>query len=343
MDMPRNEVRPVDLEMFATPKHLEHASEQARQRNYQDFLIVDVDSHHYENEHYDEVFDYIESPVIRREGGKWIAVGMLNAPLAALEQSWLRTKATSFAAFMKVAERKANSSNNTLLAASDGTIAYLHPQFVPIRDRRFDYTKPVDGSDPATAWKGLHKLADLPMTVRPKSGWAMNTNNAPWGAAGADSPKAARFPGYMDQFGENPRGIHATMLLSETQRFTPMQLRDLAFDPFLPFFDQQIPMLERGFAAAYAKKMGPLLADNLHATLDGKPLEYAVAVFHKISDDGKAGPGGDGLSDDQGAVLETPAVDPADGLEQGGEYHPHVIVPDDGHPAARAAQKRRTR
>ena len=65
MDMPRNDVRPVELEMFSTPKHLEHASEQARARNYQDFLIVDVDSHHYENEHYAEVFDYIESPVIR--------------------------------------------------------------------------------------------------------------------------------------------------------------------------------------------------------------------------------------------------------------------------------------
>ena len=65
MDMPRNDVRPVELEMFSTPKHLEHASEQARARNYQDFLIVDVDLHHYENEHYAEVFDYIESPVIR--------------------------------------------------------------------------------------------------------------------------------------------------------------------------------------------------------------------------------------------------------------------------------------
>ena len=67
MDMPRNDVRPVELEMFSTPKHLEHASEQARARNYQDFLIVDVDSHHYENEHYTEVFEYIESPVIRSE------------------------------------------------------------------------------------------------------------------------------------------------------------------------------------------------------------------------------------------------------------------------------------
>src|SRR6185312_8014166 len=81
MDMPRNDVRPVDLELFATPKHLEHASEQARQRNYQDFLIVDVDSHHYENEHYGEVFQYIQSPVIRAEAmaGAGRRTGMLNS------------------------------------------------------------------------------------------------------------------------------------------------------------------------------------------------------------------------------------------------------------------------
>ena len=80
MDMPRNDVRPVDLEMFATPKHLAHASEQARARNYQDFLIVDVDSHHYENESYAEVFEYIENPIMRRDaidsGGR--STGWLN-------------------------------------------------------------------------------------------------------------------------------------------------------------------------------------------------------------------------------------------------------------------------
>jgi len=80
MDMPRNETRPVSFEEFSTPKHLEKASEQARQRNYQDFLIVDVDSHHYENENYTEVFEYIDSPVLRREaiesGGR--TTGFLN-------------------------------------------------------------------------------------------------------------------------------------------------------------------------------------------------------------------------------------------------------------------------
>jgi hypothetical protein len=67
MDMLRNEVRNLSYNEFSETKSLEHASQQARARNYQDFLIVDVDSHHYENEHYKEVYTYIESPVMRME------------------------------------------------------------------------------------------------------------------------------------------------------------------------------------------------------------------------------------------------------------------------------------
>src|SRR5215204_3577673 len=66
MDMPRSEVRNLRFDEFSVEKHLEHAAQQARARNYQDFLIVDVDSHHYENESHKEVFEYIDSPVIRR-------------------------------------------------------------------------------------------------------------------------------------------------------------------------------------------------------------------------------------------------------------------------------------
>ncbi len=81
MDMARNEVRNLSYNEFTETKSLEHASQQARARNYQDFLIVDVDSHHYENEHYTEVFDYIESPVIRSElkEGAGRRTGILNS------------------------------------------------------------------------------------------------------------------------------------------------------------------------------------------------------------------------------------------------------------------------
>src|SRR5438876_9672420 len=67
MDMLRNEVRTLNPETYTETKALDHASQQARERNYQDFLIVDVDAHHYESESYKDVFEYIESPVIRRQ------------------------------------------------------------------------------------------------------------------------------------------------------------------------------------------------------------------------------------------------------------------------------------
>src|SRR5579859_5429511 len=182
-------------------------------------------------------------PIVREEGGRWIAFALMNRPVPALEQSFLRTKATDLASFMKVARLQANSSNNTLFADSKGEIAYLHPQFVPVRDDRFDYRKPVDGSDPATDWKGLHSLDSLPHVVSPANGWVMNTNNWPWTAAGADSPKAADYPRYMDEVGEDPRGPHAVRVLSARRDFTPQSLMAAAYDPYLPAFARLVPLL----------------------------------------------------------------------------------------------------
>jgi acyl-homoserine-lactone acylase len=188
-------------------------------------------------------------PIVRAEGGKWIAEAMMYRPIPALEQSWLRTKTSDLASYTKVAALQANSSNDTLFADDKGEIAYLHPQFVPIRDDRFDYTRPVNGADPASDWKGLHSLASLPQAVNPSVGWAMNTNNWPWGAAGPDSPKAAAFPHYMDQVGENDRGRHATLLLTGRHDFTPDRLMQAAFDSYLPAFARLIPQLLAAYDA----------------------------------------------------------------------------------------------
>jgi len=64
---PVNEVRNLRFDEFSSLESLAKATEQARKRNYQDFLIVDVDSHHYESESYGQIFKYIESPVLRRQ------------------------------------------------------------------------------------------------------------------------------------------------------------------------------------------------------------------------------------------------------------------------------------
>ena len=183
-------------------------------------------------------------PVVAVKGGKWIAVALMNKPVATLEQSYLRTKVTDLAGYMNVAALQANSSNDTLFADSKGEIAFLMPQFMPVRDDRFDYTRPVDGSDPATDWHGLHTLDSLPNVLNPEIGWAHNTNDWPWSAAGPDSPKAVNYPRYMDQIGGNARGVHADLLLSSAQlSWTPETLRAAAFDPYLPAFARLLPGL----------------------------------------------------------------------------------------------------
>src|SRR5579884_2400247 len=182
-------------------------------------------------------------PIVRAENGRWIAFAMMDRPVEALQQSYLRTKATDLASFMRISDLKANSSNNTVFADDKGEIAVLSPQFMPRRDNRFDYTRPVDGSNPATDWKGLHAVSELPNTINPPTGWAFNSNDWLYSAAGPYSPKPANYPAYLDMAGESYRTIHATRLLSQPGRWSLARLQTAAFDSAQPSFEVLVPML----------------------------------------------------------------------------------------------------
>ena len=211
-------------------------------------------------------------PVVRADGNKWITVGLMNRPLAALQQSWLRTKARDRAGYLRVAALAANSSNNTVYADADGHTALLHPQFVPQRDDRFDYRRPVDGSDPAADWHGIVPMARLPQVNDPAGGWLYNSNDAPWRAAGTDSPRAAAFARWMDQAGANPRGDHATALLARAGRLDWQGLRAIAYDPWVPAFDKLIPQLVsewQGATPIFPAQPGRTPPASIHDRLAG--------------------------------------------------------------------------
>ncbi len=182
-------------------------------------------------------------PVVRRQDGRMVAVRLMEEPLKALIQSFSRTKARTLAEYKRVMEAHTNSSNNTLYADADGNIAYFHSNFVPRRDTRYDYSKPVEGSLPATDWQGVHSYAESPNVENPSTGWVYNTNNWPYTAAGADSPVASRYPAYFDRAGENPRGVHAIRLMQSASKVTLDGLVQMIFDPQQPEFEMQVPQL----------------------------------------------------------------------------------------------------
>src|ERR1051325_9713360 len=110
-------------------------------------------------------------PIVRAANGKWVAIRLMEEPVKALTQSYTRTKAKDFKTFKQTMELHTNSSNNTIFADSSGNIGYFHANFIPKRDTKFDWTKPVDGSDPATDWHGVHSIDESPNSINPPNGW----------------------------------------------------------------------------------------------------------------------------------------------------------------------------
>ncbi len=187
-------------------------------------------------------------PIVREMNGKWVSVRLMQQPINALIQSFTRMKAKDYKSFRQTMELHTNSSNNTTFADADGDIAYFHSNFIPRRDTSFDWTRPVDGSDPRTEWKGVLSVDESPKAVNPPNGWVYNSNNWPWSAAGAFSPKRSDFPVYVElSKEESPRGRHALKVLPDKKNFTIASLISAAYDSWLPSFARMIPGLLKSY------------------------------------------------------------------------------------------------
>ncbi len=219
-------------------------------------------------------------PITHLQDAKWVATAMMWEPVKALSQSFTRTKLKNHAEFRKMMDMRTNSSNNTVFADAEGNIAYYHGNFAPKRDTAFDFSKPVDGSNPATDWQGLHTVDECILVVNPANGWLQNCNSTPFTCAAENSPKPTDYPVYMRLPGENFRGIHAVRLLKERQDFSLDKLIETAYDPMLPGFEQLIPGLVAAYDAAAAQKKDKMLAPAIEVLRkwDFKVSKESVAM-----------------------------------------------------------------
>jgi acyl-homoserine lactone acylase PvdQ len=192
-------------------------------------------------------------PIIGEQEGKWVSLSMMNEPYKALAQSFLRTKAKGYKQYNKAMDWRGNASNNTVFADRQGNIAYWHGNFMPRRNPSFDWQKPVDGSNPATDWQGLHPVKETVQLLNPGTGWLQNCNSTPYTAAAAQSPDPKKYPSYMAPDPENYRGVHAVRVLKDATNFTLDKLIAAAYDPQLPGFEAIVPSLVQAYTQSSAK------------------------------------------------------------------------------------------
>jgi acyl-homoserine-lactone acylase len=212
-------------------------------------------------------------PITHMLDGQWVATKINWDPVNALRQSYVRTKQVGHDGFHDMMDIRTNSSNNTVYADSQGNIAYYHGNFVPLRDSQFDYSKPVDGTDPATDWQGTHTVDEIVTVLNPPNGWIQNCNSTPFTAAAEFSPKREDYPRYMAPDPETFRGIHAVRVLTGVSGLTLDGLIDLAYDPYLPGFEQLVPGLVQAFDESGHDY--PELADEIDVLRD---WDFRVSV-----------------------------------------------------------------
>ncbi|HVU87050.1 MAG TPA: penicillin acylase family protein [Pirellulales bacterium] len=185
-----------------------------------------------------------------------------------LRQALDMTRARNFTDWRKAMAGLNLQMFNTVYADHDGNIFYVYNGTIPRRDPSFDWTKPVDGSNPKTEWNGLHTFDELPQVWNPPSGYVQNCNATPFAATDDGNPFQTDFPPYMveEQNEDKRRSKVSRMLLRKLHGATFDDWQRLAFDTTLYWPLIEIPRYQRELELLKASnpelaaKAAPLIA-----------------------------------------------------------------------------------
>jgi len=180
-----------------------------------------------------------------------------------------------------------------MYADRDGNIFYAYNGAVPRRSTKFDWSKPVDGSNPETEWQGYHSFDELPQLTNPKTGFLQNCNQTPFTTTSEGNPLKESFPEYMTRESDNARARISRRILSAREKFSFDEWARAGLDTTVLESETQIPELAAEWEklkvkdAARAAKLADAIIDlkswNHVSTIESKPMTLFALWFEKLA------------------------------------------------------------
>lgn len=192
-------------------------------------------------------YSTLHGPVVAKRDNKWLSAKTINENIELLNVHWKITKSKSFNEFKTWLDKRVMTGTNTIYADKTGNIGYWHGNFVPIRDPKLDWTLPVDGSNSATNWKGVHALSDIPNYINPANGWVQNCNSTPLYGTGVFDTIMLKKPSYMLPDGHTPRAVNAIRQLKNINNATIDTVLDMCHNAYLSNAAKFIPVLLKSY------------------------------------------------------------------------------------------------
>jgi penicillin amidase len=170
-------------------------------------------------------------PIVAMRDGNPVALKMARFESDGWLAEWYAmTRARNLAEFQAAMRPLNMLFGNAMFADRDGNTFYVYNAAVPRRDPSFDWSQPVDGSDPRAEWQGIHSFDELPQLTNPASGWMQNCNGTPFLLTDAGNPDPTRYPKYMVTEPDDYRAMQSRKILGGRDQWSFEDLERAAFD-----------------------------------------------------------------------------------------------------------------